>query len=646
MTEKILQAINIGSFRLQNPAVFGPHRVNFPEGHLPGAKRIAYYEERAKGGVGMIVTEGAMVLPGEYPYDWALNVYEHGAVAAFSQLAAAIHKYDTVLVGSLNLCGMQGDSSVTRRPLLAPSAVAEVNSNEIPKVIDADDLAAIKEGYEFGAAVMNHAGFDGVEINAGQGSLLRQFLSGLTNFRGDEYGGSLENKCRLAVEVLQAARAVIGDNKILGLRMCADEYAPWGGIQPAEAKELVKYITDRVAVDYVAFENGSIFTTNMTWAGSNQPEDYALAAAREAGSDISYIRQCVGGSLVSCRMIAKALEDFPLVDITRALIADPQFLEKIKAGNEKAIVPCILCKEGCHTAANTNPVVACAMNPIVGEEHKYQPIKPRRRRSIAVAGSGPAGLQATLTALQSGHTVTLYEQGAALGGHFAKFADHSGCEYFGRVLKYFTANFAEYEKGGLLTVKLNCEMTAADAADYDAVVVASGADYTAAEYDGGAVSVSIDDILAGKIPDGSRAVVEDTLGDNRCITACRLLKNAGYDITLVNRDAYFAAQLVKIGEFSQWYGEMAALGIEQRSNAYIGYAGKDKLEIINKYNEETEILPGVDIAVKVATPQVNNKLWQELQGVKVAKILAGDAVAPRNLQAAIREGYQAIKELR
>lgn len=646
MAEKILQAINIGRFRLQNPAVFGPHRVNFPEGHLPGAKRIAYYEERAKGGVGMIITEGAMVLPGEYPYDWALNVYESDAVPAFSKLAAAIHKYETVLIGSLNLCGMQGDSSVTRRPLLAPSAVAEVNSNEIPKVIDADDFKAIRRGYEFGAAVLHQAGFDGVEINAGQSSLLRQFLSGLTNFRSDEYGGSLENKCRLTVEVLRAARAVIGENKILGLRICADEYAPWGGIQPAEARELVKYITDQIRVDYVAFENGSIFTANMTMAGCNQPEDYALAAAKEAGSKIPYLRQCVGGSLVSPAAIAKALEDFALVDITRTLIADPQFIEKIRSGNEKAITPCILCKEGCHTQANTNPVVACAMNPIAGEEHKFEPIKIFSRKRLAVAGSGPAGLQAALTALQSGHIVTLYEKNAELGGHFRQFAENSGCEYYGRVLKYFTANLEEFERDGLLTVELNHEMTAAEAENFDAVIVASGADYTPSEYAGDALSVSLDDILSGKIPEGSRAVVEDTLGDNRCITACRILKKAGYDLTLVTKDAYFAAQLVKIGEFSQWYGEMGALGITQRSNSYIGYAGKDKLEIVNKYNEETETLPGVDITLKIASPRVNNMLWQELQAAPVMKILIGDAVAPRNLQAAIREGYQAIKELR
>ena len=646
MTEKILQAINIGKYRLQNPAVFGPHRLNFPEGHLPGPKRIAYYEERAKCNVGMIVTENINVLAGEYPYDWALNVYEKDAAHALGKLAAAIHKYETVLMGSLNLSGMQGDSSVTRKPLLAPSAVAEVNSNEIPKVIDDDDIKSIKKGFKHGAEVMLEAGFDGVEINAGQNSLLRQFLSGLTNFRGDEYGGSLENKCRLLVEVLADARAVIGDDKLLGLRLCADEYAPWGGIQPNEAKAITEYVVSQVKPDYIAFENGSIFTTNMTLAGWNQPEDYALAAATEAGSGVDDVVKGVGGSLVSLEAIEKALESFQLVDLTRTLIADPQFINKVKSGNVKSIVPCILCKEGCHTAANTNPVVACSMNPIAGEEHKYQAIKPFCKKNIAVVGSGPAGLMATLTALQAGHSVTLFEKAETLGGHYQQFAEHYNSDQPQRVLRYFIDNFADYQENGLLEIKVNHEFTVDDVQGYGAVIVASGADYIANQFQGDAAALSLDDILQGKIPEGKRVVVEDTLGDNRAITACRLLKNAGYEIVLVTKGAYFADKLVKIGEFSQWYGEMAALGITERSNSFVGYAGKDRLEIVNKYNEEKEILDGVDLAVRIETPAVNNKLWNDLQNAGVMRILVGDAVAPRNLQAAIREGYEAVKELR
>ena len=645
MAEKVLQAINIGKFKLQNPAVFGPHRLNFPEGHLPGPKRIAFYEERAKGNVGMIVTESAMVLPGEYPFDWALNVYEKGAVDAYKKLTAAIHKYDTVVVASLNLQGMQGDSSVTRKPLIAPSAVAEVNSNEIPKVIDLDDIANIKAGFKYGTEVMVEAGFDGVEINAGQYALLRQFLSGLTNFRGDEYGGSLENKCRLLVEVLQDAKAVLGDDRILGLRLCADEYAPWGGIQPSEAKSIAEYIVNNVKVDYIAFENGSIFSTNMTMAGYNQPEDYAFAAAMEAGSGID-VPKGVGGSLLSMEAIEKALESFQLVDLTRTLIADPYFIDKVEAGNLKSIVPCILCKEGCHTQANTNPVVACAMNPIAGEEHKFKTIKPFGLKNVAVVGSGPAGLMAALTALQVGHTVTLFEKDDSLGGHFQSFAEKFNSPKPAQVLQYFVDNFAEYAENGKLEIKLNHEFSAAEAKEFDAVVVATGTDYKAYAYDGDAEVISVDDVLAGRIPEGTKAVVEDTLGDNRGVTVCRILKNAGYDVTLVTKDAYFYSKMVKIGEFSQWYGEMAALNIVERTHSYVGYAGKDRLEIVNKYTDEAEVLAGVDVAVRVETPQVNNTLWNDLAESGVMRILVGDAVAPRNLQAAIREGYQAIKELR
>ena len=647
MTEKLLQAINIGDFRLQNPAVFGPHRVNFPEGHLPGPKRIAYYEERAKNNVGMIIVENSMVLEGEYPYDWALNVFEKDAVAAYGKLAAAVHKYDTVVVGSLNHYGMQGDSSVTRKPLLAPSAnVPGTTADEIPKVMDDDDIKALVNGFKVGAGVMKQAGLDGVEINAGQYSLLRQFLSGLTNFRGDAYGGSLENKCRLLVTVLNECRLLLGSDKILGLRMCADEYAPWGGIQPSEAKEMVAYITSKVKIDYIAFENGSIYSANMTMSGSNKPEDYAVAAALEAGSGAPETVKGVGGSLVTLASIEKALNDFHLVDLTRALIADPEFIVKVRDGRTKEITPCILCKEGCHTHANTNPVVACAMNPIAGEEYKYSPIKPFRRKNLAVVGSGPAGLSAALTALKTGHTVTLFEKTEKLGGHFAKFAENFSSDQPSKVLQYYLDNFADYEKKGDLQIKINHEFTADMAKDFDAVAVAAGANYFNGAFKGDSQVISLDDILDGNIPAGGRAVVEDALGDNRAVTACRMLKKAGYNVVLVTKNAYHASKLVKIGEFADWYGEMAGLGIDDYTNSYVGYAGKDKVEIINKYNEEITALAGADLAVKIETPKVEQGLWEAIKTINVPKILLGDAVAPRNLQAAIREGYQAIKELR
>lgn len=646
VTSQLLQGISIGSYRLQTPTVFGPHRLNFPEGHLPGSKRIAYYEERAKNSVGMIVVEGAMVCPGEYPYDWALNVWEENAVAAYEKLAAALHRYDTVIIGGLTHYGMQGDSSVTRKPLWAPSPVAEVNSNEIPKVMDEEDIRSLIHGFAFGAEVMKAAGLDGAEVNVGQYSLLRQFLSGLTNFRTDAYGGSLENKCRIVVEVLQEVRRVLGTERLLGLRLCADEYAPWGGIQPSEAKNILSHLVSQVRLDYVAFENGSIYSANMTFGGDGQPEDYALAAARETGSEHKELPQIVGGSLVSLPIMEQALREFPLVDITRSLIADPELLTKKREKREAEMVPCILCKEGCHTHANTNPVIACSMNPRAGEETKQELPFIGEQKKLAVIGGGPAGLMAALSALRVGHQVTLFEKATELGGHYRQFSAFSPSPQPSKVIDYFLRNLTPYEQSGQLTIQLEHPFLLAEATAFDGMVVATGASYEAGSYQGDARSLSLEQVLAGEIPSGRRAVVEDMLGDQRAVTACRLLVQAGYTVLLVTKNAYHGEKLVKIGEFAAWFGEMHALGIESFTDSFVGYAGRDRLEIFNKYTEKAAVLPGVDIVVSIDAPRVNQELWRQLAHCSVSGILVGDAVAPRNLQAAIREGRSSIRELR
>ncbi len=646
VTNQLLQGISIGSYRLQTPTVFGPHRANFPEGHLPGSRRVAYYEERAKNSVGMIVVEGAMVCPGEYPYDWALNVWEENAVAAYEKLAATLHKYHTVVIGGLNHYGMQGDSSVTRKPLWAPSPVAEVNSNEIPKIMDEEDIQSLVRGFAFGAEVMKAAGLDGAEVNAGQYSLLRQFLSGLTNFRDDAYGGSLENKCRVVVEVLREVRRTLGTDRLLGLRLCADEYAPWGGIQPSEAKTILNYLAAQVPLDYVAFENGGIYSTNMTFGGDGQPEDYGLAAAREVGSEQKELPQIVGGSLVSLPLMEQALQEFSLIDITRSLIADPKLLKKVQENKEEEIVPCILCKRGCHTHVNTNPVVACSMNPRAGEESKQEFLFGAERKNLAVIGGGPAGMMAALSGLRVGHCVTLFEKEPELGGHYRQFAASSLSLQPTKVLTYFLKNLTFYEQSGQLTIQLQHVFSPEEAAGFDGMVVATGACYEAGAYAGDSKAISLEQILKGKIPSGHRAVVEDALGDQRAVTACRLLIQAGYTVFLVTKNSYQGETLVKIGEFADWFREMHTLGIESFTDSFVGYAGQDRLEIVNKYTETPIVLPGVDIVVSVAAPRVNQKLWRQLIHCSVPVILAGDAVAPRNLQAAIREGYAAIGELR
>src|SRR5690242_20147013 len=194
---RLLDPLPLGSARAANRVLFGPHETNLGRGRALSAAHLAYYEERARGGTGVLVAEEASVHPSDWPYERAPLATECGP--GWADLAALGSRHGTVVLAALGHAGGQGASAYSQRELWAPSAVPEVNTREVPKVMEAEDIAAVVSGFADATRRAVAAGLDGVEINAGQHSLVRQFLSGLTNTRDDGYG---EDRLRFAREVL------------------------------------------------------------------------------------------------------------------------------------------------------------------------------------------------------------------------------------------------------------------------------------------------------------------------------------------------------------------------------------------------------------------------------------------------------------
>src|SRR5207302_2935498 len=202
--------------------------------------------------------------------------------------------------------GMQGTGHIDKRPLWAPSPVANPATLEMPKVMEPEDVAAVIEGFALAARHALEGGLDGVEVNAGQHSLVRQFLSGLTNQRDDEYGGDTERRLRFAREVLAAVRLAVGGAALVGLRLCCDELAPWAGITPDEAPGLAAALASE-GVDYVSVVVGSIYSVHATRAGMHEPPGYALELARSVRSALRGVPVLASGSLVDAEQAAAAI---------------------------------------------------------------------------------------------------------------------------------------------------------------------------------------------------------------------------------------------------------------------------------------------------------------------------------------------------
>ena len=409
---QLLSPVALGPVTARNRLLFGPHVTNLGDGRSLSDRHVAYYRRRAIGGCGTIVVEEASVHESDWPYERSPLAAQCGA--GWEQIANAGHDAGAVVLAALGHAGGQGSSAYHQRPLWAPSRVPEVNTREVPKWMEADDISAVVAGFGGAAKLAIEAGCDGVEVNAGQHSLVRQFLSGLTNHRGDEWG---IDRLRFANDVLATVRGAIGPDAVLGLRLCCDELAPWAGITPSEGENVAVALA--AIIDYLVVVRGSIFSVEKTRPDFHEPAGFNVDLCRVIRTVVpADVRVVLQGSLVDAGQAEWAVGDgvADAVEMTRAMLADPDLVRKLEAGQIPR--PCIRCNQTCQVRDARNPIVTCVGEPTTGHETEdpdwYQPAV--RPREVLVVGGGPAGLECARVAARRGHTVRLVERSDRLGG--------------------------------------------------------------------------------------------------------------------------------------------------------------------------------------------------------------------------------------
>ncbi len=630
---RLLEPLALGPRTAPNRILFGPHVTNLGDDDRRFTRRhVAYYERRARGGCGTIVIEGASVHASDWPYERA--PLAERAADGWAAIVDACRPHGALVLASLDHAGGQGTSAYSQQPLWAPSRVPEVATREVPKWMEADDIAAVIAGFAAAAAAAAAAGCDGVEINAGQHSLVRQFLSGLTNHRDDEWGG---DRLRFAQDVIAAVRAAVGPNRVVGLRLSCDELAPWAGITPEMAPGLAAALVP-AGVDHVVVVRGSVFSAEQTRPDFHQPPGFnsAVAAAVRAAVDVPVVLQ---GSVVDvgqAEWVVGGGDDAPCADaveMTRAQIADPDLVAHLRAGTPERIRPCTRCNQQCQVRDARNPIVSCIGEPTSGRETEdpdwYAPAS--RPRRITVVGGGPAGLETARVAALRGHLVTLIEREDRLGG-LAACAGPNG------PLAAWLA--AEVERLGVEVRTGTTEWPAVA----DAVVQATGSQPGAPDYaiDASGLVVDVADVACGRVtlPADGDVVLLDPIGGPIAVAVAETL---GPRAVLVTPDQIAGNELARTGDLAPANVRLAQLGVrtERRSLVVAVRPAAEgdgvEVEVRDRFSGERRVLNAaavVDCGFRLPDPPLDE-----------ATARAGDCVAPRTVHEAVLEGRRVALSL-
>lgn len=640
----LFSPLQIGPVTVANRIVFSAHLTNYAVDGRPSDQHVGYYAARAAGGAGLIITEEHSVHPTDWPYEKLIHGYRSEVIPGYRRITEAVHRYRVPIFAQINHNGGQASSLHSRLPVWAPSPVADPLFREVPKEVEEQEIAEIVAGYAKVAEHCAEGGFDGIELQCSHSSIVRGFLSPATNRRTDRYGGSLENRMRLLLDIVKAVRAAIGRGLALGVRICGDELIE-GGLKIDDAVALAKALENSEQVDYI---NTSIAVASSTLfmieASMHIPPGYALFIP-------STIRKAVDlpvvgvGRFKDPMQAERALREghCDLVGIVRGQIADPEFAAKARAGFAEEIRLCLSCNQECVGRVGFNRWLGCVENPRAGKEAEPEQARAREPRRVLVAGAGPGGLQAAITAAKRGHRVTVYEKQAEAGGQVRLAASIPNRAEIGDIIRN---QLAECRRFGV-EICYGIEVDAQLVRDRgpDVVIVATGSapmrpSWVPQELPADAPRiVDVRDVVEGKASPGGQVLVVDEIGFHQATSAAELLADRGCRVEMLTSGMLVGQDLGITLDLELWYIRASSKGIALTpESSVVGMEGS-KLVVLHWPSGRIE-LRDADWVVLAVPARPADALYWELKraGIEVHRV--GDCVAPRRIHAAVVDGHR------
>jgi 2,4-dienoyl-CoA reductase-like NADH-dependent reductase (Old Yellow Enzyme family)/thioredoxin reductase len=641
-TEILARSLQLGAHTARNRLGMSPMCANLGDslGHVT-QRVVDYYETRARGGVGLVIVENAHVDDvASRGMSAMLSVHSDGMVPGLNALAESITRHGALAVLQINHMGRQGDPTLIDGSLLAPSAEADPVVGAVPQELDLDDIAAVRESFAAAAARAIHSGFHGVEVHFAHGYLLSEFLSPHSNRRTDAYGGSLENRMRLPLEVLGAVREHIGPSAIMGVRMNGDDYLGDRGLTGGEVLDVATAV-ERAGADYINVSAAVYESVPWMVPPIYFPPATNIHLAARVSSRVSI--PVLGAGSIMDRTLAQDVLTSGKADMVllgRAMIADPELPSKWLRGDDDAVLRCIRCNDACIQRLLEKKRVTCTVNVLAGHEREWalEPVTAERRRHVMVAGGGPAGLEAARVAATRGHRVTLCEKEPELGGQV-----RYGClPPFKTDLRQLVPYYERRLAALGVDVRTNTEVTSelVDELVPDVALVATGADHAVPAIPGIERGVLGRDIHVDPGVAGMTVVVIGA-GLVGCEAALELALE-GRDVVVVEEAAEPLSRMNIISK----YGLLGALnerGVRILTGTRPVAVGDASVRVTDASGATQELPADTVVIAAGLVPRRGLAETLTTRGLPVREI--GDCVSPKNIMAAIHAGFHAGREV-
>ena len=632
--DKLFEPGRIGKLTLKNRLMMEPIGTRYADsrGHVT-ERYLSFLEERARGGVGLITNEASrMIKPPPWPpFNLAIN--DDGCIPGLSEIVRTVKKYDTRILIELVHLGIIGSESDPGLVPPAPSPYRYHVSGVMLREMTRDEIEFVIQKHVEAALRARKAGYDGVMINVAHGTLLHMFLSPKRNKRSDEYGGSLENRCRFACESIRRVRKAVGSDFCIIVRMCGQDFLD-GGVTLEDALKQAPLFVEAGA-EALDISAGVFHTSAHKVFPTLLQEEGFRAPMTEAIKKVVNVPVVLSGKVQNPAFMEKILlegkADF--IGLARPLLADPYMPNKIKEGRLADICPCIYCNLGCrHFQIKSEGYrVTCNVNPVCGIEHEYRLTPAKTSKKVMVIGGGLAGMEAAMMLGKRGHSVSLYEKRDRLGGQWNILASYR--PEVSSITNYLSRELAK--SGVQVHYNTQVDVELVKKLQPDAVVIATGARQKLPDIPGvnGKNVLMANHVLSRKVETGKEVVV---LGGGIVgMEAAVFLAKQGKKVSIV--DVIDIGNTVGYTLKEALLEEMIQYGVYQYSNVVPDTITENGLTIM--IYGEWVLLRANTVVIAVGSESISD-LHEPLKRLGPELHIIGDSREPRNSFFAIHEGFR------